>query len=177
MTGRLYLIVGNSGSGKDSIIKGVSEAMPKVKVARRFITRAPSEHEDNHYVTKDEFKSLIERNSFFLNWISYDNNYGVSSEVFDWLKKGDDVLVNVSREVVETARMLYPKTKVVFIKAPLEQVLDRIKKRGREDVKGVIARLNRAVNNQSHDYADHVIDNSGDLSTAVKQLCSIIEMI
>ena len=53
--GLLILVVGNSGSGKDSIMKGVKERFPpelkSLYLAQRFITRPSSDTEDNVAVT------------------------------------------------------------------------------------------------------------------------------
>jgi ribose 1,5-bisphosphokinase len=174
MKGRLFLIVGNSGSGKDSIIKGVKALLPALKVAKRFITREPDGFEDNHFVSFDNFNSLLKRGEFFLNWTSYGLNYGVSKEALDWLAEGHDVLINISRDIIDAAKKLYRNTKVVFVNAPLEQVINRIKLRGREDNKSVNERVNRAITNQDYSYADYVIDNSGDLNKAINQLRSIL---
>jgi len=174
MEGRLFLIVGNSGSGKDSIIKGLA-GLPGVRVAKRFITREPSAFEDNNFISLDDFNSMLERNAFLLNWVSYGFNYGVSSEVISWLNQGYDVIVNVSRDVIDKAKNLYHNTKVIFVKVPVSDSINRIKGRGREGGAEVEARVNRALNNQDCDYADYVIDNSGELSQAVNELKEIIK--
>ena len=48
--GTLFLVIGNSGSGKDSIIYGAAKKYPQnlkqVHIVKRYITRPPSETED-----------------------------------------------------------------------------------------------------------------------------------
>ena len=69
--GVLILIVGNSGSGKDSIISGVVKEYPKeqkeVILAKRYITRPPSEFEDNFSITTDEFELMVKQGKLFIN--------------------------------------------------------------------------------------------------------------
>ena len=177
MNGRLILVVGNSCSGKDSIISRVKDLLPSVMVAKRFITRAPSSFESNYFVSFEDFDSLLKQGEFFLNWSSYGLNYGVSNEVLSLLLNGKDVLVNVSRNIIPLARELYHNTLVVFIKAPTSVIIRRIKSRAREDDYIVKARINRALSNQDCDYADFVIDNSGELSMAVNQLYDILKKL
>ncbi len=59
-SGTLFLIVGNSGSGKDSIIKAVLERYPSdlksIRLTQRYITRIPSEDEDNISIGPEEFR-------------------------------------------------------------------------------------------------------------------------
>ena len=67
--GNLVFIVGNSGSGKDSIIDYVKNhwdsSLPKLSVPLRFITRPAHESEPFHSVSQEEFHSL-EDDGFFL---------------------------------------------------------------------------------------------------------------
>ena len=89
--GTLFLVVGNSGSGKDSIISGVVKRYPhelkKIIQARRYITRSPSETEDNYYIDHAEFKIMENTGKFALKWYIYGFDYGVPIAIEDWLKK------------------------------------------------------------------------------------------
>ena len=60
--GALFLVVGNSGSGKDSIIQGAVNNYPidlnKLYIPKRYITRPSSEAEKNISITSEEFKIM-----------------------------------------------------------------------------------------------------------------------
>ena len=60
--GPLFLVIGNSGSGKDSIMTGAIEKYPKDMneciLTKRYITRPPSEFEDNYTITSEKFKEM-----------------------------------------------------------------------------------------------------------------------
>ena len=109
--GFLILVIGNSGSGKDSIIKGAVEKYsrdkPRIHLVQRYITRPPSETENNIPITLNEFKTMEQDNQFALKWNIYGLYYGVSIEIDEWLKSGDLVLVNVSRTIVKNVRRIY----------------------------------------------------------------------
>ncbi|MBD3253758.1 MAG: phosphonate metabolism protein/1,5-bisphosphokinase (PRPP-forming) PhnN [Candidatus Lokiarchaeota archaeon] len=180
--GTLFLVIGNSGSGKDSIIAKVIKNYPSnlktVYAVRRYITRPPSETEKNISVTDEEYEKMIFENKFALYWHSYGLDYGVPIEVEDWLKNGHPVLVNVSRTIVHTAREKYKNVKVVFVEVPFDKTVERIKKRGRETGVLLRERIERARKNQTFPTADFVVDNSGDLEDAVEQFLDyVIEIV
>jgi len=169
--GWLVLVIGNSGSGKDSIMKGAKEKFPSefksLFLAQRFITRPSSDTEDNIPISPEEFKNMSLQGKFALEWHIYGLDYGVPIEIDDWLEKGHIVLVNVSRSIVKKARDIYEKIKVVFIEVPFEITLNRVKDRGRESGERLEERIQRAKKNQKYPDADYIIDNSGDLEHAI----------
>ncbi|MHA1193134.1 MAG: phosphonate metabolism protein/1,5-bisphosphokinase (PRPP-forming) PhnN [Promethearchaeota archaeon] len=176
--GCLILIVGNSGSGKDSIMKGVKEKFPSelkgLCLTQRFITRPSSDTEDNFAVTPVEFKKMALKGRFALEWHIYGLDYGVPIEIDDWLEKGHLVLVNVSRSIVKEARDIYQNIKVVFIEVPFEITLKRIKERARESEERLEERIQRAKNNQNFPDADYIVDNSEDLEDAIDQFLNYL---
>ncbi|NVM36382.1 MAG: phosphonate metabolism protein/1,5-bisphosphokinase (PRPP-forming) PhnN [Candidatus Lokiarchaeota archaeon] len=178
LPGTLFLVVGNSGSGKDTIISGILKNYPshlkQIYIPKRFITRPPSETEKNVSVTSDEFKSMKKNGQFALKWHIYKLDYGIPIEIDEWLKKGNPVLVNVSRTVVKKARELYTNIKVVFIYVPLEITINRLKERGRERSELLKERIDRAKNYQLFTEADFIVNNLGELKEAVDQLLNYI---
>ncbi|TFF86018.1 MAG: phosphonate metabolism protein/1,5-bisphosphokinase (PRPP-forming) PhnN [Promethearchaeota archaeon] len=176
--GTLFLVVGNSGSGKDSIISGAIDEFPndlkEPRLAKRYITRPPSEFEDNYAITEEKFKEMQKNGEFALKWHIYHLYYGVPIEIDDWLKEGHPVIVNVSRTIVDEARECYANIKVIFIKVPFEITLERIKDRGREKGKLLEERIERAKTHQKFPKADYVVDNSGDLKDAIDQFLDYI---
>ncbi|MFX0075018.1 MAG: phosphonate metabolism protein/1,5-bisphosphokinase (PRPP-forming) PhnN [Candidatus Hermodarchaeota archaeon] len=177
--GLLVLVVGNSGSGKDSIMQGVKEGFPtkfiSLYLTQRYITRPSSETENNIYVTPEEFKKMSEKGKFALEWHIYGLDYGVPIEIDDWLKKGHIVLVNVSRSIVKKARENYQNIIVVFIEVPFEITLKRVKQRAREGGGRLEERIQRAKKNQKFPDADYVVDNSGDLEIAIKDFLKCLQ--
>ena len=171
--GMLFLVVGNSGSGKDSIISGAINGYPKeekdIMVAKRYITRPPSEFEDNFSITTDEFELMEKQGKFTLKWKIYGLNYGVPVIINEWLEKGHPVIMNVSRMVIDEAREIYENIQVIFIEVPLEITIKRIKDRGRESGQLLTQRMERARNNQKMPGADFVVNNSEELETAIDQ--------
>jgi len=176
--GTLILVVGNSGSGKDSIINGVSEKYPldlkKVYIVKRYITRPPSKTEDNYFISSEEFNEMGKKGKFALQWHIYGLDYGVPIEIEEWLKNGHTVIVNVSRTIINDTRKKYKNLKVVFIEVPFEITLQRLKIRERESEQGLKERIERARNNQKFPEADFEIDNSGELDEAINQFLNYV---
>ncbi|TXT55026.1 MAG: Ribose 1,5-bisphosphate phosphokinase PhnN [Promethearchaeota archaeon] len=171
--GTLFLVVGNSGSGKDSIISGAMERVNQnekiLYSPKRYITRPPSETEDNIPIRPEEFEKLDAQGKFSLKWHIYGLHYGVPEKIDEFLKEGKSVVVNVSRTIIPKAREIYENLKVIFIKVPFEITLQRIKERGRESGPELQKRIERAKTHQSFPEADFTVDNSGELQDAIDQ--------
>ena len=175
----LFLVVGNSGSGKDSLIREVQKRYPSnkiaVKVPIRVITRPQSPRtEDFESVDKKTFLKLKNNGAFALDWQIYDMYYGVRTEIIEWADQGHPVLINVSRNIIDSARKRYPKIKVIFVRVPFDITEKRLQKRGRERGDALNSRLERARTNQDLPSADYVVDNSGDLAEAGKTMLEYI---
>lgn len=176
--GTLFLVVGNSGSGKDSIISSAIENYPsdlkKIYNPKRYITRPPSETEDNLPITQMEFKEMSKEGNFALQWYIYGLHYGVPIKIDKFLSEGNPVVVNVSRTIIPKARRTYKNLKVIFIKVPLEVTIDRIKERGREKGKQFEERIERARTHQDFPDADIIIENTGALKNAVNRFLDYV---
>ena len=176
--GTLFLIVGNSASGKDSIIKGVLKKYPtklkEVYVPKRYITREASETENNINIFPITFKEMSNKGLFALEWNIYGLFYGIPIEIDEWLKRGHPVIINVSRTVIEKAREIYQNIKIVFVEVPFEIILKRLKEREREDEYQLKQRIERARKNQTFSDADFIVDNSGKLDNAIDQFLNYL---
>ncbi len=176
--GTLVLVVGNSGSGKDSIISGAIKRYPpelkKVYLAKRYITRPPSEFEENYCISAEQFKTMDEQGKFALKWHIYGLDYGVPISIDEWLQNEHPVIVNVSRDIVETAKSTYQNIKVVFVQVPFEITQQRVKNRGREGGDLLNERIDRAKTHQEFKGADFFVDNSGNLEKAIEQLLGFL---
>jgi ribose 1,5-bisphosphokinase len=169
--GNLFLVVGNSGSGKDSIISGIVEKYPsklkQIYAPKRYITRPPSKFEENISISTQEFVEMDNEGKFALKWHIYGLDYGISKEIDDYLKEGHPVIINVSRTVIHEAREKYQNVKVVFIEVPFEVSYQRIKDRKRESEDLLKERIERARKNPTFQDADFIVDNSGDLEDSI----------
>ncbi len=170
MNGVLFLIVGNTATGKDSMINYVLSKTDKINRVKRHISRRSNLGEDSIYVDINEFDSK----DYFLFWNSYNKQYGIPIEIYDRLKQGENFIVNVSRKVIDMAKQKWPKTFVIECVAPLDIIVERLKRRGRESEDEIRKRIARAKNSPRIN-ADLVLDTSNpDVSVAGNKLLSFI---
>ncbi|WLH34314.1 phosphonate metabolism protein/1,5-bisphosphokinase (PRPP-forming) PhnN [Pseudomonas sp. FP2196] len=176
MDGRLIYLMGPSGSGKDSLIDAAREPLRALncEVMRRVITRsAESVGEDAIGVTPEAFEKRQRSGDFSLAWQANGLAYGIPVEMDEWLKTGKHVLVNGSRANLRQALERYPTLLPVLLTVKDDVLRERLLRRGREPLDQIDARLARNglfKDRRSSDAPVHLIDNSGALTDAVKQL-------
>ncbi|TFG14411.1 MAG: phosphonate metabolism protein/1,5-bisphosphokinase (PRPP-forming) PhnN [Promethearchaeota archaeon] len=176
--GILFLVVGNSGSGKDTLIREILERYPsdrkQILSPKRYITRPPSETEQNISITPEDFQKLAQNGKFAFEWHIYGLSYGVPAIIDDWLYSGHPVITNVSRKIVPEARERYKNLRVIFVKVPFEVSIQRLTDRKRESKSQLKQRIERARTHQTYADADIIINNSGLLENTVEKLLNYI---
>ena len=146
--GRLILLVGPSGAGKDTLL-GFAKAScaedANIVFPRRVVTREASSSEDNVALSPDEFRQALARNDFAMHWEAHGHSYGLPRAIDDDIRAGRSVVANVSRTVIETARHSYANVVVIAITAPPEVLAERIQMRARSSDGNSEQRLGRTV--------------------------------
>jgi ribose 1,5-bisphosphokinase len=152
--GRLILVVGPSGAGKDTLI-GFAKAScaedANIVFPRRVVTREASSSEDNVALSPDEFRQALARNDFAMHWEAHGHSYGLPRAIDDDIRAGRSVVVNVSRMVIEAARRAYANVVVIAITAPPEVLAERIQMRARSSDGNSEQRLGRTVDTATPD--------------------------
>lgn len=177
--GRLFLVVGSSGVGKDSVMDGARARLAGnsgFEFQRRVITRAAMpDAEDHDTLSVEAFEAARVRGDFSLSWQAHGLWYGVPREIEDKMAAGRTVIVNTSRMVITAARTLYPGTQTVHITASPETLVKRLSARGRETADDIAARLARNIAPVIPGEGVWQIENDGDLSDAVSRFVDIVE--
>src|SRR5262249_49700432 len=127
--GRLVLVVGPSGAGKDTLIARARAACrddASVVFPRRIVTRPPSPFEDNEYVPQPAFGQAAASGAFSLWWSAHGQSYGIPLAIDVEIEAGRTVVCNVSRTVVDAARARYSNVVVVLVTAPREVLAARL---------------------------------------------------
>lgn len=146
--GKLALVVGPSGAGKDTLIAGARAQLagdPNFVFPRREITRpADAGGEDHITVSWDSFAQRRADGAYALAWEAHGLGYGVPAGIADDLARGRTVVVNVSRTVIPDARTRFPNLQVMNVTAPVAILAERLAARGRESADDVARRLDRS---------------------------------
>jgi len=174
--GRLVLVVGPSGAGKDTLI-GIARRLcaddARVTFPRRVVTRPSSEFEDNHAMTPAEFDAAERQGAFALQWRAHDHAYGVLRQIDEDIRADRTVVVNVSRTIIADARRRYCNVTAVLITAPAEVLARRVAGRKRASDTSVEERVQRASLPDSAP-ADIVISNTGSAEDHGRELAAVI---
>lgn len=147
--GKLFYVIGASGSGKDSLMNFARSrlgSVGKIIFAHRYITRPPEVQGENHvYLNNEEFKNRKRQGFFFMHWESHGLCYGIGSEINLWLTNGYDVVVNGSRAYLSTALEICPQMQIILVSTSTEVLRKRLFKRNRETPEEIEKRLYRAT--------------------------------
>ncbi|MDP3194042.1 phosphonate metabolism protein/1,5-bisphosphokinase (PRPP-forming) PhnN [Tabrizicola sp.] len=139
----IFAIVGPSGAGKDTLIRGVLAVRPDLRLVRRVITR-PTEAggEDFEGVTPEDFALRQARGDFALTWTAHGLSYGIPKAQ---VTTPGDVIFNGSRAALPVAATVFPGLRVILVTAPDIVLAARLAARGRETAEDIRARLSRAA--------------------------------
>ena len=150
-------------------------ACPDVRFPKREITRpAASGGEDHVPVTEAEFRSREASGAYALSWRAHDLGYGVPVGILDDLAAGHSVVVNVSRGVLDIARGLGARVRLLSIRVPSEVLTERLRRRGRETEGQIAGRVARAESFQVSGPDVVEILNDGPLDIAIQRFSSVI---
>jgi ribose 1,5-bisphosphokinase len=173
--GRLVLVVGPSGAGKDTLIDLARAAFyddPSVVFPRRVVTRAAA-GEPHDTMDADAFENAARAGAFALAWDAHDLRYGIPAEIDVHIRAGRSVVCNVSRAIVAQARERYAEVRVLLVTAPANVLMARLAARARGSDGDLAKRLARGE--AFADFAaDCVIENVGAADAGAKALMEAI---
>ena len=148
--GLLVVLSGPSGVGKDSVIKALIEDNPSLFHSISVTTRKPRAGEENgvayHFVSKEEFRSLIDEGDMLEYDFYCDEYYGtLKSLITEKTDKGIDVLLDLTVKGALELRKNDSNGVLVFLMAPSLDVLrKRLVDRGTESLERIDQRLKTA---------------------------------
>ncbi len=174
--GRLFLVVGPSGAGKDSVIAGAKTLCANERTIifpRRIVTRPATADEDHLGVSNSAFDDARRSDAFALWWQAHGLKYALPISIDTDIRSGRTVVCNASRGVVGDARMRYRHVMCALITARVDLLAARLEGRSRNSDGSLKDRIERnAMFTQFS--ADVVIDNSGALGEAIHELTSLL---
>lgn len=180
--GRLIVVVGASGAGKDSVIRAAQKHFkdnPKIAFVRRIITRECNPAAEVHdSVSEDEFKQSQARGDFSVWWHANGLYYGLPATVHTDIEKGRLLIANGSRGALTDIRSQFSNLLVVHVVTSPEALAKRLERRSRENAEEIDRRLqrNRTIAPLRGD--DVVtIDNSGERHVAIDEFIALLDSL
>lgn len=150
--GRLVLVVGPSGAGKDTLL-GLAKAAcadeANIVFPRRIVTREASEFEDNEQVSADAFRQALTADAYAMHWEAHGHCYALPRAIDDDIRAGRIVIANVSRTVISAMRLAYADVVVISITAPPDVLAQRVAARRRASDGNIGQRLGRSVDERA----------------------------
>ncbi len=174
--GRLVLVVGPSGAGKDTLLDALRARLrdrKDVHFARRAITRASDKAaEDHDTISRDAFDAMVSAGDVALAWSAHDLGYIIPASCDEIIHDGGMVIANGSRRAVPDALAKYENVSVLLITAPVEVLAERLASRGRETQAEIKKRLQQADLEVSGVDGVVRIENTGTIEDSVLLILS-----
>jgi len=179
--GMLIVISAPAGCGKDTILEKVLQVMTELNYSVSATTRPRrvNEIEGKHYFFKsrEEFRKMIKHNELLEYTVYCGNFYGTPKAAVEHaLNDGKDIVLKIEIAGAAHVKKLFPDCVSVFILPPsLEELRNRLIKRGTEDLETIERRITTAHKEIKHSsgYDYYVIND--DLTRAVNEIEGIID--
>jgi len=176
----VFIISAPSGSGKSTLVNRLLAATPGLLFSVSYTTRPPRGHEIEglhyHFVSRDQFESMLAVGEFLESAEVFGNYYGTHRGVLEEARgQGKDLVLDIDVQGARQLKCQIPEAVTVFILAPSRQILEqRLRARG-EDRHEVIERRLREAADEIRNYNayDYVLINR-DLAESDAVLSAIV---
>ncbi|MEM0910022.1 MAG: guanylate kinase [Pseudomonadota bacterium] len=185
--GNLFIVAAPSGAGKSSLINALLVSAEKYGLMNpptlsvSHTTRAPRAGETDathyHFVSVDQFETMIEQDDFFEYARVFDNYYGTSKKaISDKRHQGMDVFLDIDWQGARQIKAIDPSATGIFILPPSIQVLEnRLTSRATDSQNVIQKRMSEAISEMSHAYEfDYILVND-DFDETLAQFVSIVK--
>jgi guanylate kinase len=146
----VFVITGPSGVGKGTLIRGLLERVPELRLSVSATTRSPRPGErdgiDYHFLTPEEFERRVQAGDFVEHAEYSGNRYGtLRSELERRLREGVPIVLEIEVQGARQVRQAMPEAIAVFIAPPSSDALRaRLVGRGTDSAEAVEARMRTA---------------------------------
>ena len=179
--GRLVIISGPSGSGKDTILKKVLKSLPELKFSISSVTRpmreGEVEGEKYNFVSREYFEHMI-KNDMLLEYNNYVGNYygTPKAPVDDVIENGGEIVLEIDVNGQRNVKEKVDSALSIFIMPPSVEVLRaRLAGRGTDSEEVIEKRMKTALTEiECAKNYDYIVVND-DLDQAVEDFVNIIK--
>ncbi|EME44647.1 hypothetical protein DOTSEDRAFT_72189 [Dothistroma septosporum NZE10] len=148
---RPIVVSGPSGSGKSTLLKRLFAAYPgRFGFSVSHTTRQPRNGEedgkDYNFVTREDFKKLVDEDGFIEHAQFGSNLYGTSVQaVKNVAEKGQNCILDIEMEGVKQVKKKDLNARFVFLQPPSVEILEkRLRGRGTDKEEAILERLKQA---------------------------------
>ena len=180
--GIIIILSSPSGAGKTTLVKKISflnNFVISISHTTRILRSNEVHGKDYFFITKEEFKKLIDNNELLEHAEVFKNFYGSSKQfVFDNLKKGKNVIFDIDWQGTEQIKQKKLNYKLItfFILPPSRKVLfDRLSNRDMKDKLIVEERMKQFDKDLLHWKKYDFVAINDDLETCYNQIVEIIK--
>ena len=176
----MVILSSPSGAGKTTLTKKIKEKFSSFKISVSHTTRTPRSKEvdkiDYHFVTKEDFKKLINNNEFYEYAKIFGNYYGTLKKNVDEIIKSHDILFDIDWQGTKQLSKFknLDLIKIYLITDNKKELKKRLVKRNQNTLAEVDNRLRSFEEDIKHwnDY-DYIVINK-DLNVCFRQIEQII---
>ena len=181
----MFLVISApSGAGKTTIIKEIFKLFPNFKFSVSATTRKKRDKEQNgkdyYFLRKEEFEKRIKNNDFVEWEVVHGEYYGTLKDELDKaIKINADIVLDVDVKGAISIKKLYPDSVTIFINAPRDEIIERLKNRKSEseaEMQNRIERIDMEFGLKNN--FDYVVNNEtkpDGINEAVGEMKKIIE--
>jgi len=179
-SGRLVILSGPSGVGKDTVLDAWKKSNPRVQRVVAYTTRQPRNGEvdgvDYHFVSRSRFDELIEEGAFLEHKLVHGNCYATPlADMEGMLLAGKIAVLKIDVQGAMEAMRLRPDAVSIFLLPPTEEDLERrIRGRATDSEEVIERRLSDARYELSlaDRYASRVVND--DIERVVRELNDLV---
>ena len=181
--GKLFIVTGPSGAGKDSVINRVRErglAFGQVITTSTRPQRTNEHQGDPYYfLTREDFQNKVAQGEM-VEWAEvYGNLYGCTkAEVESKLKQHDIVIVKVDPQGARSYKKIRPEATTIFIMPPSYAYLEKRLINRETDTEEVIKQRLTTAQRELENLLDWdylVVNEEGKLNEAAEEVVTIIK--
>jgi guanylate kinase len=182
MVNKIIIFCAPSGAGKTTIAHAMLDIFPELEFSISATSRPSRGKEeegvDYYFLQPDEFKKKV-RSGDFLEWEEFYNGtlYGtLKEEVFRIQNLGKIPVFDIDVKGAMNLKKIYgDMALVIFIKAPIEVIKERLLARKTETAETLELRIQRSKEEMTYENrADKVIENI-DLNKAISDCKKVME--
>jgi len=180
--GKIFIVSGPSGVGKDTIIKEILKKFPELVMVKSYTTRPKrksNEVGNRYFVSEEEFKKLIDRGEL-IEWAKVHKYYygRKKNDIVRHIKKGVNVIIEVDVIGAMAYKKKFPNSVLIFVKyEDPNKFIQRIKKNRPEITQEELKTRRKSMNKEMeyekyYDYS--VVNPEGYPERAIKKVEKII---